>query len=177
MSVKGRGSAQGPPKNNQPKYVPRRASSALPRSSLEMQNPGPHTQPTELESLEVKGGVANIWVFPQVLLWFVCMPELEHCCLGAWVPRQSPSCPSKGLWASPTKDIYPLLATQMIQIPLCKKAAQFFGENISKGKTPFLLLSRNLHLCSFHLWWMLFFGTPKEIHPLFWKLQVEGTQN
>ena len=31
------------PKNDQPMYVPRRASSALPRSSLEMQNPGPHT--------------------------------------------------------------------------------------------------------------------------------------
>ena len=65
MSVNGRGSAQGPPKNDQPMYVPSRASSALPRSSLEMQNPGPHTRPTESESLEVKGGVASIWVFPK----------------------------------------------------------------------------------------------------------------
>ena len=65
MSVNGGGSAQGPPKNDQPMYVPRRASSALPRSSLEMQNPGPHTWPTESESLEVKGGVPSIWVFPK----------------------------------------------------------------------------------------------------------------
>ena len=106
---------------------------------------------------------------PQVLLWFVCMLELQSCCLGAWVPRQSPSCPSKDLWASPTKDVHPLLAIQMIQISLCKKAAQFFGENISRGKTPFLVLSKNLHLCSFHFWWMLFSGTLKEIHSLFWK--------
>ena len=85
-----------------------------------MQNPRSHPKPIKSESLEVKGGVGSKYLgVPQALLRFLRMLKLESCCLEAWFPRQSPSCPSKGLWASLTEDAHPLLATQVMGMSLC----------------------------------------------------------